>query len=192
MAAPLVLRPADAGDRASLATLWSSSLRPCEEGDALLDVDAVLARTAEDRDARLVVAEYDGEFAGAVLLEVATVSSLNLTPMVQIVSPTVLETYRRRGVGRALVEAGVLFAEERDIAQVGTASVSTSRDANRFMARLGLATRASWRLAPTSTVRARINAMRPSMARPARPQLGQVLAARRSMRRAGPSTQRAS
>lgn len=192
MGSPLVLRTAVADDRERLAELWSASLRPCEPGEALVDVDVVLERAAQAEDARLLVAEYDGEIAGAVLLEVGTVSPLNLAPMVRIISPTVVETFRRRGVGRALVEAGVAFAEELDVAQVGTASVSTSRDANRFMARLGLATRASWRLAPTATVRARINAMRPQMARPARPQLGQVLAARRSMRRATTSGQQAS
>lgn len=185
MGVPLTLRSAESADIPALAELWSELVRGDDHTDPHGDMAVLIAGQGEHN--RVVVAEYDGVFAGAVLLTVTTISPLNLTPMVNIVSPTVVECYRRRGVGRSLIEAGVLFAEERDVTQVGTASVSTSRDANRFMARLGLATRASFRLAPTSTVRARITAMRPSMARPQRQQLGHVLAARRSMRRASAS-----
>ncbi|MDT9594550.1 GNAT family N-acetyltransferase [Nocardioides zeae] len=183
MVAPLTLRPAESSDLPSLVELWGDSLRSGEAGDGLGDLEVVLERCERDDRVRLVVAEHDGTFAGAVLLVVSTVSPLNLAPMVHVVSPTVVEGMRRRGVGRSLVEAGVAYAEELEIAQIGTASASTSRDANRFMARLGLATRASFRLAPTAAVRARINAMRPTMTRPPRQQLGHVLAARRSMRR---------
>lgn len=184
MASPLVLRDAVPEDAPDLADLWRHSLR---SEDCDLDVVHLIDKGQGDLDMRIVVAEYGGEFAGAVLLQVATVSPLNLTPVVHIVSPTVLVDHRRRGVGRALVEAGVAFAEEHDVPQVSTASLSTSRDANRFMARLGLATRASLRIAPTSAVRARITAMRPTMARAqGRQQLTHVLAARRSMRRTSP------
>lgn len=187
MGAPLTMRAAVPADVPALADLWVDLLRADGAAEPEDDLNHLVAVQGEG--CRLVVAQYDGAFAGAVLLQVSTISSLNLTPMVNIVSPTVLEAFRRRGVGRALIEAGVVFAEEHDIAQVGTASVSTSRDANRFMARLGLPTRASLRLAATSTVRSRINAMRPSMARAPRQQLGQVLAARRSMRRAASASQ---
>ena len=182
MGSPLVLRDARVDDVDAIAELWADSLR---DDDPRADVARLVSAREHTDDFRVIVAEYDGAFAGAVLVQVGTVSPLNLSPVVQIVSPTVLPSMRRRGVGRSLVEAGVAFAEQRGVPQVSTASLSVSRDANRFMARLGLATRASLRLAPTTAVRARITAMR----RPAtvhsqsRQPLTQVLAARRSARR---------
>ncbi|MDF9715611.1 GNAT family N-acetyltransferase [Nocardioides sp. ChNu-153] len=185
MAAPLLLRAAGPDDVPLLLELWGDAVRP-EDGQ--VDLGEVVERSLAGGPTRVVVAEHDGDFAGAVLLQLTTISPLNLTPVVHIVSPTVREEFRRRGVGRSLIEAGVAFAEENDVPQVSTASLSTSRDANRFMARLGLATRASLRLAPTTAVRARINAMRPTMTRPAgRQQLTHVLAARRSARRQAPT-----
>ena len=56
----------------------------------------------------------------------------------QAISPHVFPEFRRHGVGRALMEAAVAFAEELGIAHVATAVVAGSRDANRFMARLAL------------------------------------------------------
>ena len=187
MGAPLTLRAAALSDIPALTALWTESLRSPEEGAS--DVARLVEASLTGEAHQIVVAEYGGAFAGAVLLRMITVSPLDPTPMVHLASPTVLPDFRRRGVGRALVEAGVAYAEEHDVPHLSTASASTSRDANRFMARLGLATRASFRVAPTATVRARITAMRPTMARPQRQQLTSVLAARRSMRRT--TTQRA-
>ena len=50
----------------------------------------------------------------------------------------VVTDHRRRGVGKALVEAAVTWAEELGIGHVATAAASGSREANRFMARLAL------------------------------------------------------
>ena len=95
-----------------------------------------------------MVAEYDGDVAGAVHLRATTLTPINLEPVVQAISPHVLPDFRRRGVGRALMEAAVAFAEELGIAHIATAAVSGSRDANRFMARLALGPHAILRLAP--------------------------------------------
>ena len=72
-------------------------------------------------DERLVVAEYDGEVAGAVHLRAATITPLNLEPVVQAISPHVFPEFRRHGVGRALMEAAVACAEENGIGHVATA-----------------------------------------------------------------------
>ena len=50
----------------------------------------------------------------------------------------VIEGFRRHGVGRALMEATVSWAEETVASHIVAAASATSRDANRFMARLGL------------------------------------------------------
>ena len=65
-----------------------------------------------------------------------------------------------------------------------TAVAHDSRQSNRFMARLGLGPQAVLRVASTPTVRSKLTAQLPGKLRPGgtRP-VGQVLAARRSLRR---------
>ena len=185
---PVTLRdalPTDAGD---LADLWSEVLRRGDQAVRRADVEGIVLATDGDPAARLVLAEYDGQFAGAVLLRVTTATALNLEPMVQVVAPSVLPRFRRRGVGRALMEAAVGFAEEHAVAYVVTASPASSREANRFMTRLGLGARATLRVGTTSVLRARLSAARPSSplthgrTTTGGRHIGQVLAARRSMR----------
>ena len=98
-------------------------------------------------------------------------------------SPHVFPEFRRHGVGRALMDAAVTWAEEHGAAHIATAAASASRDANRFMARLALAPMATLRLAPTTAVRAKLTAQRPPVARVPARHLTHVLAVRRSMRR---------
>jgi GNAT superfamily N-acetyltransferase len=143
----------------------------------------VVQRIEGNDDERIVVAEYDGRLAGAVHLRATTLTPLNLEPVVQAISPHVLPEFRRHGVGRALMDAAVAFAEERGIGHLATGAASGSRDANRFMARLSLGPHAVLRVAPTQAVKARLSAQRPGLGRTSGRQLPQVLAARRSMRR---------
>ncbi len=179
------LRAATHGDAPFLATLWRDSLRRGDHADQVADVESVIARAAESPSLRVLLAEYDGRPAGAVCLRVTTKSMINLEPAVQAQSPHVLPEFRRHGVGRQLMEAAVSYAEELGIAHLMTAAASGSRDGNRFMARLALGPQAVLRIAPTQVVRAKLTAQRPAAQRPGR-QLGTVLAARRSMRRANP------
>ena len=178
----ITMRAAEMSDAPALAELWAEHLRRGEAHDQLHDVVAVLERVAGDPNERIVIAEYDGQVAGAIHLMAATVSSLNLEPVVQALSPAVVPEHRRHGIGRMLMEAAVVFAEERGIGYVATAVAAGSRDANRFMARLALSPAATLRIGPTALFRARIDATRKS-ARPTPRQLTQVVAARRSMRR---------
>ena len=183
----ITMRTADMSDAPALAALWAEHLRRGEARDQLHDVVTVLERADADPDQRVVLAEYDGEVAGAVHLRATTVSSLNLEPVVQALSPAVLAEHRRHGIGRLLMEAAVAFAEERGVGYVATAVATGSRDANRFMARLALSPVATLRIGPTALFRARIDAARKG-ARPSPRQLTQVVAARRSMRRRAEQT----
>jgi ribosomal protein S18 acetylase RimI-like enzyme len=183
----LSLRQALPDDAPVLAEVWSDVLRRADHNDQIADLEAIIARTAPVDDEQIVVAEYDGEVAGAVHLRASTLTPLNLEPVVQAISPHVLPAFRRRGIGRALMGAAVTFAEERGIAHIATAAVSGSRDANRFMARLALGPHAILRLAPTAMVQAKLDAQAPAGATARRSggrQLTHVLAARRSTRRA--------
>ena len=183
----ITLRSAEMADAPALADLWAEHLRRGDSHDQLHDVVTVLERAASSPDERVVLAEYDGDVAGAVHLRTTTVSALNLEPVVHALSPTVLAQHRRHGIGRMLMEAAVAFAEERGVGYVATAVAAGSRDANRFMARLALSPAATLRISPTALFRTRIDAARKS-ARPSPRQLTQVVAARRSMRRRAEQT----
>lgn len=183
--AQVSLRPARVEDAHFLADLWSDALRRADRQDQVADLEVVLKQACVSPEQRVVIAEYDGEPAGAVFLRVTTMSPINLEPMVQALSPHVLPAFRRHGVGRTLMEAAVSFAEELGIGHVLSGATSGSRDANRFMARLGFGPQVMVRVAPTQLVRAKIEAQRPAAERLAGGrQLGSLLAARRSMRRA--------
>lgn len=177
-------RPDDGEDIGFLVEVWGDVLRRCDAQDRAGDVHQLVSRAAADPDERLLLAEHDGRRVGAVLLRLATLSPVNLEPVVQVIAPHVLPAFRRKGAGLALVEAAATFAEERGVGHVMTASSTGSREGNRFMARLGFGPVATLRVAPTAVVRARAGSQRAPLRAPggARP-LGQVLAARRAVRR---------
>lgn len=176
--APRIARREDA---LVLAALWCDVLRRADRAEQVADLELVIKAAAASPEQRFVVVEADGQVAGAVYLRLATVSPINLEPCVQAIQPRVFDQFRRRGVGRALMEAAVSFAEENGIRHVATAVPATARDANRFMARLSLAPVATFRLAPTSVVRSRIT---PSTVAGTGRATPRVLIARRSQRRA--------
>ena len=177
----VLLRSATLDDAPFLAELWCDALRRADRQDQVADLELVIKNAAESPEQRVVVAEFDGQAAGAVYLRATTLSSINLEPAVQALSPTVLPQFRRHGVGRTLMEAAVAFAEDLGIGHLATAAASSSRDGNRFMARLGLGPQAVLRVAPTHAVRAKLTAQRPALARTG--SRNRVLAARRSMKR---------
>jgi GNAT superfamily N-acetyltransferase len=177
------LRAASAADAPYLAELWADVIRRAGREDQVADVEAVLARVEASTDERIVVAEYDGEFAGAVHLHATTMSALNQEPVVRALSPHVLPRFQRHGIGSALMDTAVSWAEELGIGHVATAAVAGSRDANRFMARIALGPYAVLRVATTHAVRSRLSAHRRPAGATGGRQLTQVLAARRSLRR---------
>jgi GNAT superfamily N-acetyltransferase len=180
----VTLRAAVPADALALVDLWSDVVRRADPEEQAADLRAVIARVEASSEERLVVAEYDGDFAGAVHLRVTTISPLNNERIVLALAPYVLARFQRHGIGRQLMDAAVAWAEELGIGHVATAAGASSRDGNRFMARLALGPYAVLRVAPTHAVRGRLTAGRRSVQGTGGRQLTQVLAARRSMRRA--------
>jgi predicted N-acetyltransferase YhbS len=180
------MRTAELTDGPVLAELWGEALRRCDEQDQLADIELVIKAAAQSPEQRIVVAEYDGQVAGAVFLRLTTLTAVNLEPVVEAVSPHVFPQHRRHGIGSSLMDCAVAFAEELGAAHVMTAAASGSRDANRFMARLGLGPFAVTRVAPAAALRAKVTAQRPGLSSHGGRHLTRVLAARRSMKRAQP------
>ena len=182
MRSPIVLRRATPADAEVLVELWGPAMRQGDAESRVADAVRIIESVGESSDTCVVVAEYDGVVAGTVYLRLTTVTPINLEPVVQAVSPHVSPRFQGRGVGRALIEAAVAYAEERGVAHVASAALTGSREANRFMARLALGPMATLRLAPTAVVRGKLTAQGRGAGAPSR-QLTQVLAARRSLRR---------
>ncbi|GAB6984665.1 GNAT family N-acetyltransferase [Nocardioides pyridinolyticus] len=183
------LRAAEQKDAPQLAELWTDVLRRSAPEDQAADLEAVIARVEESTTERIVVAEYDGEFAGAVHLEATTVTPLNSEPIVRALAPHVLPRFQRHGVGSALMEVAVSWAEELGIGHVAAVAAAGSRDANRFMARIALGPYAVLRVATTHAVRSRLTSHRRPVQSTGGRQLTQVLAARRSLRRSRASAE---
>jgi GNAT superfamily N-acetyltransferase len=174
----VTLRDATLTDVPLLAELWQPFLRRSSD-EQLHDLATAIEQVGDRPGERLVVAEFDGEFAGAVYLRAATYSPVNPEPVLQAHNAMVVAEHSHRGVGKALMDCTVTWAEELGIGHVGTATASGSREANRFMARLALGPQAVLRMAPTQAVRAKLSARYPAAR-----QMTQVLAVRRSLRHA--------
>jgi GNAT superfamily N-acetyltransferase len=185
MRSHVLLRPAVQDDVDALVELWEDVIRRGAYDQQCEDVLRVIDRVSAMGEEQIVVAVSDDRVVGAVYLRATTLSPINLEPVVLAISPHVLAEQRRHGVGTALMGAAVAFAEERGIGHVATAVESGSRESNRYMARLALGPAATLRVAPTATVKGRLDQARPFGRTGGRP-LKQVLAARRSMRRTAP------
>ncbi len=184
---PVQVTDASVEDATSLLGVWAPLPGREDTSVILQDACASLARIAADPDQRVLVARVDAEVAGAVHLVRAPLSPLHSDMAVYMMHLNVVEKFRRHGVGHALMEATVGWAEEKDTSHVITAASVSSRDANRFMARFGLGQIAMMRGATTVALRAKLPVETPAVAkvdRRSHRSVGQVLAHRRSMRRA--------
>ena len=189
---PVSMRQATIGDVHFLVELWSQVLRKVDRQEQVQDLELIVKEAAESPEQRLLVALYDGEPAGAVMLRVTPMTPLNLEPTVMALAPHVTPSYRGKGIGSALMEAAVLWAEDLGIAHITTAAASSSRSGNRFMARLSLGPQAVLRASSTQLVRAKLAALQPTSARISSriaPRRHHVLAVRRQLsRRTGQDT----
>ena len=106
-----------------------------------------------DPDQRLLVAEDADGLAGMVLCSIGISSTLAPTPAVVLSHLTVSSSSRRSGVGRVLVAAATNWATDLGIDHVRVAVYASSREANRFFARLGFAPVSVNRVAPVAGLR---------------------------------------
>lgn len=111
------------------------------------------ATVIADPEQRLLVAEDADGLAGMVLCSIGMSSTLAVSPAVVLSHLTVAANSRRAGVGRVLVAAATLWAADNNVDHVRVAVYASSREANRFFARLGFAPVSVNRVAPVAGLR---------------------------------------
>ncbi len=180
--APLV-REASPSDADLLLQLWAETTRTGQP-DEQTRSDAVqrLANSAADPDEQLLVGESDGRIVAALYLARGPISPLSLDQAVHTSYLVVAPSHRRHGYAHALMEAAVAWAEEKGVEQM-SAFTDGSRETNRFLARLGLGTVATVRLASTAALRKKLSVERARGATGSNRHLVEVLAKRRTARR---------
>jgi GNAT superfamily N-acetyltransferase len=187
---PVQVRDAVPEDAAALIEVWGDFRRQGSDrthGAAESEAATALARIAADPDERLLVAVVDDRVVGATHLVRAGISPIHTETAIHVTHLHVMGGHRRHGVGKALMEAAVSWAEEKDTTHVIAAASVSSRDGNRFMARLGLSPIATIRGATVPALRAKLPVEPPAGAmvncRHHR-SVGHVIAQRRLQRRA--------
>lgn len=123
------------------------------QADALANLAERFATILSCPDRSVLVADELGEIVGMVLVCEGDVAAITAAPALHVSYLVVAPGHRRRGVGRALLAAVVHLADQRGIEHVVATAVSGSRDANRYLARLGFAPLVVRRVATTSTLR---------------------------------------
>lgn len=178
----LEIRDARPEDVTGLLHLWSHSGRSEATPRPVDEATRALAQIAADPDERMLVGLVGDEIVAALHLHRAPLSPLHTETAVHTSYLLVLPEHRRHGYARALLDTALQWAEEKDVTHITAITTSTSRDTNRFLARLGLGTVATIRIASTAAVRHKLT---PEVIRSqeARRQLGRVLAQRRTIQR---------
>jgi len=162
------IRPAEREDVDGLAALTQSidTSSGTFSGRGLIkpDLDHLITRFDEilDEDSRFMLVacdEQSGEVVGLLLARREEIGAIDVTPALHISHLLVMPNHRRRGIGAALLVAAVHLAEEQGVDRVLATVSSASRDANRYLSRLGFAPLVIQRVASTGVLRRALGLM---------------------------------
>jgi GNAT superfamily N-acetyltransferase len=157
---PVHVRDALPEDAPVLVAMWhdntESTGRMSSPDPGVEAAMRAIANLALDPEQRLMVAEIDGEVVGVAYLVRAPLSPIHEETTVRVGNLFVTDEHRRRGVGRALLAVATAWADEKQASHVMVNVSAASRDANRFLARLGLASMANVRAAPVVALQERL------------------------------------
>jgi GNAT superfamily N-acetyltransferase len=174
------VRDAVPGDAEALLSIWTDfssdpprKARPAAEVE---DVRHSVRRISADPTQRLVVAVAGEDPVGVAHLRRAPVSPIHPEDAVHVGYLHVLSRFRRRGLGKQLMEAAADWAEQLGSAHIVASVAANARESNRFLAQLGMSQVAVVR---ATTVCALKGKLRASLVPPVVPQ---VVAARRLKR----------
>jgi GNAT superfamily N-acetyltransferase len=163
VAAAIEVRDARPDDAAGLMTLWGEMSIGSGHQRVLAaptpeSVRASIERLGSDPAGRLLVGELDGHLSGMVYLRRTPISPLHAEDTMTVEYLHVTDRARRHGLGKALVAEAAAWAEHENCPYLGVVAPAVAREANRFLARLGLSQAAVLRFAATHTVRRRLAA----------------------------------
>ncbi|MDT4972103.1 MAG: hypothetical protein QOG22_2246 [Pseudonocardiales bacterium] len=155
------VRPADLSDISGLVALAQSldltagmfSGRPLVDTTAEHLGERFAEIIGEGNRTLLAAVDDAGGIVGLLVARQGEVGAIDLTPVLHVSHLMVAPKQRRRGVGRMLLTAVVHLADERGVDHVLATAGSGSREANRYLARLGFAPLVVHRIAATSVLR---------------------------------------
>ncbi len=131
------IRPATAHDFAAVARLLAELGRPTLTAETEGSAHAVYSRHLARKDTASLVAECDGVVVGFLSLEFR--DRLNqVRPQAWIPDLIVTPSYRRHGIGQALLDAAFARARERGCWGITLESGSHRKDAHRLYLRVGM------------------------------------------------------
>jgi len=142
------VRPAERADIAALVSLITSvdTRSGVFSGRGILDPDVVhlgerLDEILAERARILLIAtdDHSGTAVGLLVAKMDEIGAIDLTPALHVTHLLVAPSHRRRGIGRTLLAATVHLADERGVDRILATAASGSREANRYLARLGFA-----------------------------------------------------
>ncbi len=179
------IRDAATEDATGLQSLWidcTSGYRPPQRDASLEQIEGAIRRLETEPSERLLVATLNDRPVGVAHLRRAPVSPIHEEDAIHVGYLHVLSQYRRRGVGKQLLEAAADWADEKDTPHVVASVAGTARDANRFLARLGFSQVAVVRTCAVMTLRNKLEPAVAKSAKSARSASSNIVAVRRLKR----------
>jgi predicted N-acetyltransferase YhbS len=132
-------------------TMFTGRISESERDERL--AQRLTAILGSERRTVLVAFDEAEQLIGFVVVLEDEASPIDPTPVVQIGQLILGPGAQQDIIGRALLAAVVRLADEREIDHVLASATYGSRDANRYLARLGFAPVATRRIASTSALR---------------------------------------
>lgn len=161
MRVPVTVRSAERDDFDALAGLCLSARAESALGPQLCSDDRDrlkqhLSTVTAVPGGHLLVAEVDGEVAGLAIARIVGPTAFSETVSLALEALYVGAGQRRRGVGHALLDAALAKGQQAGAIDVYASPLPGARGMQRFLARVGFAPAASFRVASVATVQRKL------------------------------------